>query len=263
MCWCRAGLAACLLMEGAWSWWQILHSKGRMGGRARMQGNCSLERTFLPALEAFPSLSLSPPLRLPVTIAVLPLCLTNGLKPFLEQRHLCPGCCVTLPSFVSHTVSCQTCTPHSNSHQCDSTLWLTPGLCQVEREQWVAQLKFLPPPQSTTPSSSIWPRKHGIDIFDLSVFWSSSFFFILLTLIALSAAPVLFLMLLVSISAPLWCNLSPSLSSWPLFCVFDTSLSSCAVSFPSSVPPELISLGQITFFGPMDSSSTSPSFCCS
>lgn len=171
--------------------------------------------------------------------------------------------CDSLPSFVPHAVSCQTSTPHSNSHQCESAVWLTPGLCQVEREQWVAQLKFLPPPQSTTPSSSIWPRKHGIDIFDLSVFWSSSFFFILLTLIALSAAPVLFLMLLVSISAPLWCNLSPSLSSWPLFCVFDTSLSSCAVSFPSSVPPELISLGQITFFGPMDSSSTSPSFCCS
>lgn len=158
--------------------------------------------------------------------------------------------CDSFSSFVPHAVSWQTSTPHSYSHQCDSTVCLTPGLCQAEREQWMAQLKFLHSSQSTTPSSSIWPRKHGIDTFDLSLFWASSFFFFfaLLTITALSAVPVLFLMLLISISAPLWCNLSPSLSSWPLFSVFDTSLSSCTVSFPSSVPPELISLGQITFF---------------
>lgn len=110
-----------------------------------------------------------------------------------------------------------------------------------------------PGPSLCTDPSSVLLRKHRIDVFDLSIFLSSSFFFfsffILLTLIALSTVPVLFLMLLISTSAPLWLNLSTSLSSWPLFCVFDTVLSSFIVSFPSSFPPELISLSQvITFF---------------
>lgn len=92
-----------------------------------------------------------------------------------------------------------------------------------------------------------WPWKHRISGFDLSVFSSSFFFYPAHSYSSLQCICFIFTSL-ISTSAPLWHNLSTSVSSWPLFHVLDTVSSSFLVSFPSSFPPEWISLSQVIIF---------------
>lgn len=55
------------------------------------------------------------------------------------------------------------------------SVWAIPGLYLEEREQWIASLNFLHPPQIPR-YQPYWLRKHRINIFDLSVYLSSVFY---------------------------------------------------------------------------------------
>lgn len=164
---------------------------------------------------------------------------------------------LTSPSFVLHAIRCQTSTPCSNSCQCNrgcvsNAQPMSGGEGAVDGLSWT--FFTLPRAQLVHCSQSYLAIEAQVQCFWLVSILVQLLFFILLTLIALSIALVSVLLLLISTSAPLWHSLSTSLSSWPSFCVFDTVLSSFVVSFPSSVPAELISVSQvIIFFPPMDS----------